>query len=1308
MPEVDKESQELPDFKLLKISVTNLADKFTVIATESINDLTAAITQEYGDKYPGKAKPPGDKKTIEPDGTKKSNLYKTALNNLEKIQKRFSYKTKKSESLYNSIQKSSQQIANTDLEKSDVTTESQSLKDWFTKAFAEQREKGTPLGNVMNMLKPDTAPESSEGERARAREKPAETNIADPATIGTSTANMNADNDAAGKGMREREKPTEVIVKNLDELADILSLSIEESLSKQVKQLKGIGGSPGASDIDTGTSTGGGFDLLSLLGFAGAGGAGAGLLSRRKTGKDGKKDKPGKSNTKPSGSKSTKPKIRPKNKWIRLLSLAASGIGINNLMDDDTDMDKSNTKPAATKQVLNNNSKITNTTTKPPAKKTAKSPAKKTAKAPPVAKGGFFSNVWGGIKEKASSARRSISKGFSSAGKYIKESKVGKAVITKGKSAITAVRKGAQSLNPMKILEKIQTVISGQAGKVTRKLLKAPVIGPVIEGIFAYKDVQDILSNPELSPEDKKKAVGSVIGQSLGGAIGGVGGAALMGFLTSPAVLTGAGSVLTGAASIAGYVGGDMIGRMIADAIMSTSGADLMLGEAIGDIFNIDYSQKTNTNPSPVKPVEKSPSPLNVSTSSDEDKPLKTGASFPGKTAASLPGKTGQPVLVNNAIPNNNTIPAIIPDANTRQPRGIPLKPRANNTTTTNTQSYKPLQNFRTKHVKDITRARELANQMRVNLPEGGVPTYKTRGGTVTEVQGTPVPAELLTDKETMNLKKVNQLEQMMQSTSTSVNMTPVINNRVGIDGSVTAPEGYDLHGNKIQPITRPRLNNNLDNPDMVMKPTNRVGIDGSVTAPEGYDLHGNKIQPITRPRLGDTTTRSTQTEQASSPRLSIPSQLPGNNLMKIPKDVDKDGDIDHRDKAVYRMLTNYQSRGIDIAPILRKYQTDNRQTSVNTMGDRVTNLLESTYSDTPGNTVSGVVIPGNQPVAPSEQATVPPGKSTGKDTMVKSLNQPTNYPTTIQQSTISPISIGEKTGLFTTLVSDKNNPSKTNQRGDDTLAKQIITAEEKNKLNQIREYNNNKFINATGGSEVYNQYLTAKNNEKTSKLNLEKFYSTSGKPQITGQGDEYSYEYGYNDKVTENQWKELIGEVQETKKNVRTMKEQMKRSYLSNTLSERSSSLRRKIQTKEFDLRLQDISNNPGIQQFAKSDTPNGSVISGTSEFKTSSISPSIPKSDKITFASAEPMTQSNLIKGAAQAQELITPSQPPPIPDTANTTDRPQSANSVSNNIINNNSTNSSSTVVNKFDTDTTSKWRSNYINGQHTPGHYSTTGS
>ena len=97
--------------------------------------------------------------------------------------------------------------------------------------------------------------------------------------------------------------------------------------------------------------------------------------------------------------------------------------------------------------------------------------------------------------------------------------------------------------------------IKGSAGKIIKGMRRVPVLGSVIEGIFANTDIKAILANPELSASEKQKAVGSRVLEAIGGPLGAAVGVAILNAATGGAGFLG---------SFVAAAGGDFAGRFIA------------------------------------------------------------------------------------------------------------------------------------------------------------------------------------------------------------------------------------------------------------------------------------------------------------------------------------------------------------------------------------------------------------------------------------------------------------------------------------------------------------------------------------------------------------------------------------------------------------------------------------------------------------------------------------------------------------------------------------------------------------------------
>lgn len=127
-------------------------------------------------------------------------------------------------------------------------------------------------------------------------------------------------------------------------------------------------------------------------------------------------------------------------------------------------------------------------------------------------------------------------------------------------------------LNPKEAIKKI---INSGAGKILKAVTKVPVIGTIIEGFFAAADIQEIKNNPDMSPEEKRKAIGNRIASGLGGMIGGS-------LLASGATALSATGIPTFLLSGLAYYLGDMAGRWLTGTLMESIGG----GETVYNLFS--------------------------------------------------------------------------------------------------------------------------------------------------------------------------------------------------------------------------------------------------------------------------------------------------------------------------------------------------------------------------------------------------------------------------------------------------------------------------------------------------------------------------------------------------------------------------------------------------------------------------------------------------------------------------------------------------------------------------------------------------
>jgi hypothetical protein len=165
--------------------------------------------------------------------------------------------------------------------------------------------------------------------------------------------------------------------------------------------------------------------------------------------------------------------------------------------------------------------------------------------------GGFFSKVAGGVKAAGSKVA---------------------GVASKAASGVKSVAgKVAEKISPMKAVKPF-------AKKLLKGLGKIPILGSVVEGIFANSDIKNILANPDLSKEEKKKAVGQ---RTLEGIAGPAGGALAIAALNT---LTLGGGFL---GSFVAAAGGDFAGRFLAKKV----GPFLPLGALGGAVIDTFYGE---------------------------------------------------------------------------------------------------------------------------------------------------------------------------------------------------------------------------------------------------------------------------------------------------------------------------------------------------------------------------------------------------------------------------------------------------------------------------------------------------------------------------------------------------------------------------------------------------------------------------------------------------------------------------------------------------------------------------------------------
>ena len=163
--------------------------------------------------------------------------------------------------------------------------------------------------------------------------------------------------------------------------------------------------------------------------------------------------------------------------------------------------------------------------------------------------GGFFSKVAGGVKAAGSKVT---------------------GVASKAVGGVKSVAgKVAEKISPMKAVKPF-------ANKLLKGLGRIPILGTAVEGIFANNDIKNILANPDLSKEEKKRAVGQ---RALEGIAGPAGATLAIAALNS---LTLGGGFL---GSFVAAAGGDFAGRFLAKKV----GPFLPLGALGGAVIDTFY-----------------------------------------------------------------------------------------------------------------------------------------------------------------------------------------------------------------------------------------------------------------------------------------------------------------------------------------------------------------------------------------------------------------------------------------------------------------------------------------------------------------------------------------------------------------------------------------------------------------------------------------------------------------------------------------------------------------------------------------------
>ena len=126
---------------------------------------------------------------------------------------------------------------------------------------------------------------------------------------------------------------------------------------------------------------------------------------------------------------------------------------------------------------------------------------------------------------------------------------------------------GGALLNPAKT---VGGWLKGNMGGFLKKLVKFPIVSSLIEGIFAYGDIKEMIASGKKGPE-LNQMVGKRTMQALGGILGSIGGAALGSLIPIPGVGT-----------FLGGLAGDFVGRWLGGVIADAVGAETIGGAVVG------------------------------------------------------------------------------------------------------------------------------------------------------------------------------------------------------------------------------------------------------------------------------------------------------------------------------------------------------------------------------------------------------------------------------------------------------------------------------------------------------------------------------------------------------------------------------------------------------------------------------------------------------------------------------------------------------------------------------------------------------
>ena len=175
---------------------------------------------------------------------------------------------------------------------------------------------------------------------------------------------------------------------------------------------------------------------------------------------------------------------------------------------------------------------------------------------------GFFSKAGGFLKDTAQKTTQFVGQKATQAGSLVKA----------GATAVSDTASNVGKFAKDKILKKFLDFMKFlKIKQVLGAIAKSPLLAPVIESVFAYKDVNKSLSDfqeGKISKEELDTAVGNRTFKALGGLLGGAGGATLLATMM--------GGLSFGLAAplgaIIGGILGDVGGRFVADKLAGAMG----------------------------------------------------------------------------------------------------------------------------------------------------------------------------------------------------------------------------------------------------------------------------------------------------------------------------------------------------------------------------------------------------------------------------------------------------------------------------------------------------------------------------------------------------------------------------------------------------------------------------------------------------------------------------------------------------------------------------------------------------------------